>query len=296
MITNTIKYYFREALLSLVRNSWLTTASVGTIAISLLILGGSMLLVMNMHHVVGDLESSLEIMAFLEEGLTQEQMDKIGADIKALPAVSEVTFVTKEEALDDFEQSFVEQGGLIRGLEEEDNPLPYSYKVKTKEAEQVPETAEQLKVIVGVERLSYAQGVVEKLLSFTYWIRIWGFLALVILALAATVLIVVSIRMSIFSRRLEISIMKMIGATNFFVRAPFMLEGMIIGFIGGIIAIILLDIGYWSLLNKVALVAPFLHLIDKPLIVYQTLGCILLAGLIAGALGSAISLHRFLKV
>ena len=295
MNTNTIKYYFKEAAISLVRNSWLTMASTGTIIISLLILGSSILLVLNMRHIAEDLESSLEITAFLAEGLSQEQMDELGESIKFVPGVEEISFVTKEQALDDLKAGFGERAGTLVGLEE-NNPLPFSYQVKTREADQVPETARHLEELEGVDQVSYGQGVVEKLLSFTAWIRIWGSLALIILGVAAILLIATCIRMSIFSRRREIGIMKMLGATNFFVHMPFLLEGMIIGLTGGIITAVLIHFGYSSLLSRVMLVMPFVHLIDDSGTIYRLLGGILATGLIIGVVGSTLSLRRFLRV
>lgn len=295
MMFNTILYYFREAATSLIRNSWLSIASVGTIIISLLILGSSLLLVLNVRQVASDVESSLEITVFLEEGLEQERLDEMEEEIKFVPGVAQVKFVTKEQALEDLKESFGDRAELLSGLEE-DNPLPNSYVVKTREAVQVPVAARQLEELEGVEQVRYGQGVVENLLALTHWVRVWGSLALLVLGVAAVLLIATTIRMSVFARRREIGIMKMLGATNTFVRMPFMLEGMIIGLTGGLIAALLINFGYLSLLNKVMFSLPFIQLVDDPEIIYRILGGLLGAGFIIGALGSAISLRRFLKV
>lgn len=295
MMFNTIKYYFREAATSLIRNSWLSIASVGTIIISLLILGCSLLLVLNVRQVASDVESSLEITVFLEEGLEQDRLDEMEEEIKFVPGVAQVKFVTKEQALEDLKESFGDRAELLSGLEE-DNPLPNSYVVKTREAAQVPVAARQLEELEGVEQVRYGQGVVENLLALTHWVRIWGSLALLVLGVAAVLLIATTIRMSVFARRREIGIMKMLGATNTFVRMPFMLEGMIIGLTGGLIAALLINFGYLSLLNKVMFSLPFIQLVDDPNTIYQILGGLLGAGFVIGALGSAISLRRFLKV
>ncbi|TYO94819.1 permease-like cell division protein FtsX [Desulfallas thermosapovorans] len=295
MMFNTIMYYFREAATSLIRNSWLSIASVGTIIISLLILGSSLLLVLNVRQVASDVESSLEITVFLEEGLEQDRLDEMEEEIKFVPGVAQVKFVTKEQALEDLKESFGDRAELLSGLEE-DNPLPNSYVVKTREAAQVPAAARQLEELEGVEQVRYGQGVVENLLALTHWVRIWGSLALLVLGVAAVLLIATTIRMSVFARRREIGIMKMLGATNTFVRMPFMLEGMIIGLTGGLIAALLINFGYLSLLNKVMFSLPFIQLVDDPETIYRILGGLLGAGFIIGALGSAISLRRFLKV
>lgn len=295
MNLNTLKYYFSEAGTSMLRNSWLSIASVGTIIISLLILGGSLLLVLNVRHLASTVESSLEITAFLEKGLEQERLEQIEEEIKFVPGVAQVEFVTKEEALEDLKQSFGERGDIFIGLED-DNPLPNSYRVKTRDARMVPEAAKELQKLEGVEQVRYGQGVVEKLLALTHWVRIWGTLLLVVLGVAAVFLIATTIRMSVFARRREIGIMKMLGATNLFVRMPFMLEGMIIGLVGGLVAVLIINFGYLSLLNKVIISLPFIQLISEPVTLYQVLGGMLGLGFGIGAVGSAISLHRFLRV
>ncbi len=295
MIINTIFYYFREAATSLIRNSWLTVASVGTIIISLLILGSSVLLVLNVREVAADLESSLEITVFLEDDLEQERLEQLEEEIKFVPGVSTVNFVTKEQALENLKESFGDKAELLSGLEE-DNPLPNSYTVKTRKANMVPSAARQLTELEGVEQVRYGQGVVENLLALTHWVRIWGSLALLVLGVAAVLLIATTIRMSVFARRREIGIMKMLGATNIFVRMPFMLEGMIIGLTGGLFAAVMIHFGYASFLNKVIISLPFIQLVDDSNSIYQVLGGLLGAGFLIGTLGSAISLRRFLKV
>jgi len=295
MSLNTLRYYFREAATSIVRNSWLSIASVGTIIISLLILGGSLLLVLNVRHITSTVESSLEITVFLADGLEQEHLDRLEEEIKFVPGVARVQFVTKEQALEELKESFGERADVLSGLEE-DNPLPDSYRVKTREARMVPDAAQQLAELDGVEQVRYGQGVVEKLLALTHWVRIWGTVLLVVLGAAAIFLIATTIRMSVFARRREIGIMKMLGATNLFVRMPFMLEGMIIGLVGGLVAVLIINFGYLSLLNKVIITLPFIQLVDDPVTLYRVLGGMLGLGFGIGAAGSAISLHRFLRV
>jgi cell division transport system permease protein len=295
MNVNTLKYYFRESTRSVLRNSWLSVASVGTIIISLLILGSSLLLVLNVRHIVSTVESSLEITVFLEDGLDEEALERMEEEIKFVPGVARVEFVTKEQALEDLKESFGDKADILSGLEK-DNPLPNSFRIKTSEAEMVPRAARQLEKLEGVEQVRYGQGVVEKLLSLTHWVRIWGSLTLVVLGAAAVFLIATTIRMSVFARRREIGIMKMLGATNFFVRMPFMLEGMMLGLAGGLVAALIIYFGYLSLLNKVAVTLPFIQLVNDPQTLYRVLGGLLGLGFGIGAVGSAISLHRFLRV
>lgn len=295
MNVNTLKYYFRESARSVWRNSWLSVASVGTIIISLLILGSSLLLVLNVRHIVATVESSLEITVFLEDGLERDELERMEEEIKFVPGVARVEFVDRDQALEDLKKSFGDKADLLSGLEK-DNPLPDSFRVKTRKAEMVPGAARQLEQLEGVEQVRYGQGVVERLLSLTHWVRLWGSLTLVVLGVAAVFLIATTIRMSVFARRREIGIMKMLGATNFFVRMPFMLEGMMLGLAGGLVAVLIIYFGYFSLLGKMAVTLPFIQLVDDPQTIYRVLGGLLGLGFGIGALGSAISLHRFLRV
>ena len=295
MNLNVLKYYFREAGASLLRNSWLSIASIGTIIISLLILGSSILLILNVRYIASTVESSLEITVFLEDSLEQDRRERMEEEIYFIPGVTTVHFVSRAQALDELRTSFGERADILSGLEE-DNPLPDSFRVKTKEAETVPAAAQQLAELSGVEQVRYGQGVVEKLLALTHWVRIWGSITMGVLGFAAIFLIATTIRMSVFSRRREIGIMKMLGATNFFVRMPFMLEGMFLGLGGGLVAALMINFGYLSLLSKVIVTLPFIQLISDPTSLYQVLGGLLGLGFAIGALGSAISLHRFLRV
>ncbi|MFA7468612.1 MAG: permease-like cell division protein FtsX [Desulfotomaculaceae bacterium] len=295
MNLNVLKYYFREAGASLLRNSWLSIASIGTIIISLLILGSSILLILNVRYIASTVEYSLEITVFLEDSLEQDLRERMEEEIYFIPGVTTVHFVSRAQALDELRTSFGERADILSGLEE-DNPLPDSFRVKTKEAETVPAAAQQLAELSGVEQVRYGQGVVEKLLALTHWVRIWGSITMGVLGFAAIFLIATTIRMSVFSRRREIGIMKMLGATNFFVRMPFMLEGMFLGLGGGLVAALMINFGYLSLLSKVIVTLPFIQLISDPTSLYQVLGGLLGLGFAIGALGSAISLHRFLRV
>lgn len=296
MSVNTLKYYLRECGRSIVRNSWLSVASVVTIIISLLILGGSLLLVLNVRYIADTVESSLEITAFLEDKVQEQaDLDRLEEEIKFIPGVTEVTFVTRGQALVELKDSFGERAGILSGLDK-DNPLPNSYRVKTGQAEEVPVAAAQLEKLEGVEMVRYGEGVVEKLLSITHWVRLWGVLTLVVLGTAAVLLIATTIRMSVFARQREIGIMKMLGATNFFIRMPFLLEGMVLGLTGGLVAALIIYFSYLSLVTKLALAVPFIRLMDDPVVIYKVLGSLLGLGFIIGTLGSGISLRRFLRV
>jgi len=295
MRISTIGYYFAEAFRSLVRNSWLSLASVGTVTVSLLILGCSLLLVLNADRVATTLESSVEVSVFLHNGLNQDQVNALEEKIRALPGVSQVRFISKAQALAEMRQSFGGQKDVLASLDKK-NPLPDAFRVKTQRADQVIGVASRIQAMSGVDEVRYGQGVVEKLLAITHWIRLAGLAAMIALAAAAVFLISTTIRMSVFTRRREISIMKYLGATNWFVRFPFLLEGMVLGLIGALCAALLVYFGYFSLVRRIGETLPFIPLITGGRYLQAMLGGLTVLGLLIGALGSTISIRRFLNV
>lgn len=132
----TIGYYFREAFLSVIRNSWISVASIGVVAVSLLILGSSLLLVMNANNITANLESSLEISAFFKEGIEQDEMRELENELTDRPEIASVVFVSKEQALEEMRENFAAQEDILAGLDEK-NPLPDALRIKTATAEQV---------------------------------------------------------------------------------------------------------------------------------------------------------------
>ncbi|WP_420795151.1 permease-like cell division protein FtsX [Desulforamulus ferrireducens] len=292
---NSINYFFKEAFTSLVRNSWLSISSIGIVTVSLIILGASLLLVVNAEKLAQSVESSVEITVFLEEEVGKVERERIKEKIKEHAAVDTIEFISKEQALQDMKKSFGERADILDSLEGS-NPLPDAFRVKTKTAEAVPATATALEKIKGVEQVRYGQGVVEKLLNITKWVRLASMVTLGLLTLAAVFLIATTIRMSVFARRREIGIMKMLGATNWFVRFPFMLEGIVLGLTGGLLAVLVVDLGYLSLLQKLKISLPFVQLVNEPRVILYILGSMIGLGILIGALGSWFSLRKFLKV
>ncbi|MBO8138501.1 MAG: ABC transporter permease [Desulfotomaculum sp.] len=292
MRISTPVYCLREALVSLLRNSWLTLASISIVTISLIILGCSLLLVMNIDYLAQQLESKLEISIFLEQDLESEEVRNIGSKIKSTTGVAEVKFVSKEKALEEMKKSLGDRAEILDSLEE--NPLPDAYRVKAEDANHVPALARSFEELEGVEMVRYGKGVVEKLLALTHWLRAAGFTLLGVLGLAAVFLIATTIRMSVFARRREISIMKLLGATNWYIRAPFLMEGLIMGLIGAVLAAGAVNLGYFALVNKVGQSLPFITLVTGEDVLVRVSGLLLALGFFIGIFGSFISIHRFL--
>ena len=294
MKLKTVRYYFREAFLSVIRNSWISVASIGVVAVSLLILGSSLLLVMNANNIAANLESSLEISAFLKDETTPDEIQDIENKLAGRPEITSVVFVSKEQALEEMKENLNAQEDILAGLEEK-NPLPNALRIKTATAEQVAPLAAELQMYDQFDQVRYGQGIVEKMMALSKWVRTAGLVTMVLLGIAAIFLIATTIRLSVYARRKEISIMKFLGATNLFVQLPFILEGMMLGLIGSVLAVVIVYFGYISLIDKIQLSLPFVRLITDRALIKPLMELLLLTGLIIGATGSLISMRRFLK-
>lgn len=289
-----ILYFCREALQSMLRNRILSLATISTVAICILILGMAVLATVNAGHLITRLESDLEIMAYLNDDLTSGQIDEVEKELKALPGVDKVRFVSREEALQYLQESFGEDRyNLQQTLGK--NPLPNAYEIKAADPHQVPEIAEQVEQVAGVGRVSYGKELVKNLFTATKWVRLLSMVFIVLLSLGAVFLIATTIRLAIFSRRKEVYLMKLIGSTDWFVRWPFFIEGILLGTVGALVAILLLALGYGTLLGSIQTV-PFVPVVNNTALLLKLYAGLVLVGAVLGVLGTYISLNRFLEV
>ncbi len=292
---NSLRYILRETFYSVKRNPWLSVASILTVIVSLVILGFSAFFLINASNVAKYFESELEIAVFMQKGTTAQQLQDMQIQIEKFPEVASVKLIPKEQALVDMDKTMGgDQGNLLANLGGT-NPLPDKFTVKVKEAQDVPTLAGQLE-LPGVDKVRYGQGFVERLLKFTQWLRWVGIGIITAFSVASMVLISINIKMNVFSRRREIQIMKLVGASNSFVRWPFFIEGLILGLIGGVLAAVIVGFVYQWLALYIQATLTFLPVVQNDLLFWQVLGGLLLVGMAIGAIGSAISLRKFLRV
>lgn len=295
MKLKTGEYFIQEVFHSLRRNNWMTFASIGTVAVSLFVLGVFLILVLNMNRLAGMLESQVQISVYLEDHLTDREKRQIGYDIESLQGIDSVTYVDRETAKERFKERLGDQKYLLDALSE-DNPLPDAFEVTVTTPSVVESAAGAIAAMQGVEEAKYGQDVVEHLFDITRLMRIFGFVLMGLLGGATLFIISNTIRLTVFARRKEIAIMKYVGATDWFIRWPFLLEGIVLGCIGGFIAAVALRSFYAAMAAKIYSTLAFFPLMPQyPFMNYVTLA-ILLAGIVIGAIGSVISLKRFLRV
>lgn len=294
MKLRTVGYYFRQASKGLWRSGWLTAAAVATVGISLFLLGLFVLLVLNVNLVIQALESEVEAAVFLEPDAPREVLPELEAALRRLPGVQEVKLVPKEEGLRQLTEQFGSGHDLLRAMGGK-NPLPDYFRVRTARPEDVALVAQAAEKIRYVEEVRYGQGMVERLFQITRWLRLLGTAVIILLGAAAVALVAIAIRVTVFARRREISIMKYVGATDWFIRWPFFLEGMFLGLIGAAAAGFALQVAYSMLIARLKVSLAFLPLVN-PAEVWQLVVALILGGLVLGSLGSLISVRRFLQV
>ncbi|MCG0277445.1 MAG: permease-like cell division protein FtsX [Thermanaeromonas sp.] len=294
MRLRTWGYFFRQAFLSLWRNAWMSVAASTSVAVTLFILGAFILLVLNINFIALALQSNLEIAVFLRVDTPRSQALALKQQMESLPGVKEVELVPKEQGLKILAQQLGEEelleatGGV--------NPLPDYLRVRVEDPARIGEVAAILQNLPAVEKVNYGQAVVERLLAVLRWVRYLGVGIIGMLAVASLMLLMITIRLAVYARRREINIMKYVGATDWFIRWPFLLEGLFIGLIGGGIAAGVLLWGYTSLTYKIKLSLFFLPLLEDNTVLHYTALGLVGGGACVGAVGSLLAIHRFLKV
>lgn len=295
MKIRTMRYFMAEAFQSFWRNSFMSIASIATVTLSLFILGIFMILVANLDYFVKNLESQVEITVYLKDDLTTGEVMSVGKRLRELPDVTEITFTNKDQAMDILKERMKDQPGILDALGGK-NPLPSSYTVRLANPELVKATAAAVSEYDEVESAHFGQEIIEQLFRITTIIRWGGVVLIIFLTLATLFIISNTIRLTVFARRKEIGIMKYVGATNWFIRWPFLLEGLLLGFIGGIIADVFLLQFYEFVTGTIHRSLAFLPMVSMYPFMYELSGMLLIIAMIIGAIGSTISLKRYMKV
>ncbi|MFW0861019.1 MAG: permease-like cell division protein FtsX [Dethiobacter sp.] len=294
MSMSALKYGLRQGILSLRRNLWLATVTAGIIAISLAILGGFLLLAVNVGQMMRTIETNLEIAIFLEEGVDPATVSR---QLNLHSLVQGYVFVPKEQGLVEFAQTLGDPA-FLAGMEGENNPLPDLFRVRASDAQNVVTLAEEIRAFPGVETVDYGEELVGRLISVTHWLNrlLLGMSAL--LALGAVFLIVTTIRLSVTARQDEVGIMKYLGASNSFIRFPFLLEGVVIGWTGTLVATIALGLGYERLATSLQqeTLTFFIRPVTDPVLILPIFGGLVLLGTLMGGIGSIVSVRKFLRV
>lgn len=303
---SSLLYFFRESLTGFTRNFSTTLGSIITIFLSLLIIGIFCICGVIINNVVTSVENQVSITAYVADDASEQDIDSVEQFIQELPGVESVGFTTKDQALENFTNSMTSNPDIVAQLDGE-NPLPASIDVDLSEAQSVSDVANRIlenEAFVKIcdnpddpsDSLQYGQKTVDKLFSLTNAIRYIGIGLIIVLVVIAFIFINNTIRLAILARRKEIAIMRLVGASNGFIRGPFLAEGALHAIIGAILAIGIIELIRLFALPRITTALPWLPLNDDPAMFLMIYGALLVAGLVIGLLGSVFAMRRYLKV
>ena len=292
--------HLREGAKGLVRNGWMTFASVSAVTVTLLLVGIFAMVMFNVNKISDNVEKDVEIQVFVERESDQAKIDAVGKKLEQMPGVESVRYSSKEEELDRFKEQLGEGSQAYQSVEK-DNPLHDRYIVKATSPNETETIANTVKKMENIDSVEYGEDYVEKMFNFLEGVRIGGIILIVGLTFMAMFLISNTIKVTIFSRRREIEIMRLVGAKNGFIRAPFFIEGLLMGVLGALIPIAVVYFGYDVTYNAlqpqlVTLNKSIFTLIPPGELSVQISLILLALGAFIGVWGSTTSLGRFLKV
>lgn len=293
---------FTEGLKNVARNGVMSLASVISMVCMLLMLGMVFAVVLNTNAFAQRFESELDIRAFLSDDLSEDEGRELARQVGEWTGVAEVTYISKAEALAQWEAELGDDGSLLGGYGEDNNPVPASLSLRVQIPDYVPNIVAMLNDTDGVDTVTYSQEVVQWVKRISEWVRNGGVILIVILLTVTAIIISNTVRISVYARKGEINIMKYIGATNGYVRSPFVAEGFYLGLIGAAVSFGLAMGGYSYLVSRFDMVSssarmlrlfqlvPAEEFAKVTAILFPAVGC----GL--GMLTSLVSTRRHLRV
>lgn len=294
MKINSLRYLIKEGFKNIWSNRTMSFASIGVLVSCLLLTGAAVLFSLNIDTAMKSIEGNNSVKVYMKQGLPTLSAIKAGEEIKKLDNVATCEFVPKDDAIQQYKNLLGDDATMLEGMTGKENPLPDAFKISFKDLSQYKQTAEQIRKIEGVDSINDYSDIAQKLTKLDRLITTAGFWIILVLSLVSLFIISNTIRVTMFSRRLEISIMKSVGATNWFVRVPFIVEGILIGLVSGLLASLLLSAAYQKMLTAVSSITLFSPIDINPMKLNITLAFIL-AGTVFGAIGGVISIGRYLK-
>lgn len=293
----------RDAAQSLRRNSLMSLASILAITAALIILGIFLVLTMNIHQVTSNVEDELQIQVFLTQNHTEQQKDALMNRMKRNDLVQKVIYESKSQALKKFSASLQNSSDLMSGFNRKNNPMPDSIIIRAKNADNLQKIKNDISKYnngsVGIEYIKYGRDYIKALTNFSHFVNMLCLVVVIVLSVISYFLIYNTIKLTVFARRKEIGIMKYVGATDGYIRAPFLLEGAILGIIAALAATLAIRTGYFYVLGYLsgnALMPISANLASPALVVSQIVVFFLIYGIVIGTFGSRVAISKFLDV
>jgi len=296
MKLRTIRYYIREAFRSIIVNRLMSVASIFAVSSSIFIVAVFYILGANVEHMVGQLEQNIGIVAFIDDNATPEEIQGIQSQINSNTNVRNVYFHSREDELESI-RSWFDNEVLLAGFEL-NNPFSDSFIIELWNLAFQEDVVRAVEGIPGITSIQQSADIAGALVTMRYVVQLISAVLVFVLGLISITIIINTIRITVNSRKTEINIMKYVGATDWFIRWPFVLEGVIIGLIGGAIPAGLVWFGYSSLIEAVSGIPElgFIEFLQEEAIFIYVLPNALILGGVIGLIGSAVSVRKHLKV
>ena len=289
---------FRDGFKNVFRNFSLSFASISCITITLLVVAVALVGSLNVENFTKLISDDFTIVAFVKNDADKEAEEKIEEKLNKIGNIESITFVSKSDTKKEMMDSSETFKGIMSAWEEEENPLSDAYQIKVKDIEKIEKTAEKVKKIDNIEIVKYGEGMVDSMVSIFDLIKKVLIIVVIALVIVTAFLIVNTIKITIFSRQQDIEIKRLVGASNFSIKQPFVIEGLIIGLLGSIIPIIVTIYGYNYLYNFTGgvIFSQFIKLIKPfPFVFYASI-VLLVIGVVVGMIGSRRAVSKYLKI
>lgn len=288
----------RDAFKSVIRNFSLSLASISCITITLIIVALAIIASFNVQNFTEAIEKDLTIVVFLEHDVDDSEIKDIEKDLKSMENIEEYTFQSKSEVKKQMQKESEVFDAVLSNWDDDESPLKDTFQVKVKNVTKIGKTADQIKKMKNVSVVRYGEGMVEKLVSAFESIQKVTYGIVIALVVVTVFLIVNTIKLTISARKREISIMRLVGASNFTIKTPFIIEGMILGALGSVVPILITIYGYTTFYNHFDghLYSQLIQLIKPEPFIFSNSLIILVIGIIVGTVGSASAVKKYLKI
>ena len=296
MKINTITYFIVDALKSIKRNITVSFAAMLTVLVTFFVLGTFTLVGLNFNKTIEDVADKIEIKVYLQDDIKLVNQREVEIKLAEQEGVKAVTYESKDEAFTKLKKDLEGNSGMLEGYSLENNPLASSYIVTLEDASYAGSVSKAVEDMTGVESITNQQELIEKISRVVDFVQILGVVLFFVFIGVSIFLIMNTIKLAVYSRRREVGIMKFVGATDWFIRWPFVIEGMIIGAVGSLFATAILYFIYRGVFGFIASNLLIANLVPVSFVLTTLLGGFLLGGIVVGAIGSIAALRKFLVV
>lgn len=288
----------RDAFKSVFRNFSLSLASISCITITLIVVALSLVLTYNVKNFTEKVEKNATIVAFLNVEITSEEEEDLKKKLEKIDNVETISFESKTQIQEKMMSESETYKNIMSEWTEEESPIQDTFLIKVKDVEKIGESAKKISSLEGVDLVKYGEGMIEQLVSIFDLVRKASYVMVIALVIVTAFLISNTIKITIFSRKREIEIMRLVGASNINIKIPFVIEGLFLGILGAIIPIITTTYGYVALYNKFdgKLFSSLITLIEPEPFIYQVSLVLIIIGIVVGMFGSLRAVKKYLKV